>query len=42
MIRLGGLYATLYNRQMCDTIKPPVTIEPGVRMMAGATPASDG
>ena len=42
LIRLDGLYATLYNRQMRDTIKPPITVEPGTRLMAGATPAFDG
>ncbi|HEV2528910.1 MAG TPA: ABC transporter ATP-binding protein [Thermomicrobiales bacterium] len=34
LIRLDGLYATLYQRQMSDTKRPPQTIRKGMPVMA--------
>ncbi len=42
LIRLDGLYATLYNRQMRDTKRPPVTIAKGIPSMGRTTPAFEG
>ncbi len=42
LIRLDGLYATLYQRQMSDTKRPPQTISKGAPVMAERGNSFDG